>query len=439
MKKLFFLIATLMVLTLPGHAFAFGISPASLKVMNLYKTSAYQHEFHIVRSSAVKDEDYVLETNGDLGSYITFPAGNRIHLKRGQTSAVFLMRFQTSSLPTGKYTGTFTVSQATDPTATESAVLSSIQVHFGVNLTNDTNQKISVVNPTIDPLEVGMPITFQYSVNNQGSVDDHLKSAHYRILDASSTQTLLEGDADLSKDPFIKVGAIETRSIFVDNTLSAAKYHAEISFQTNGTSTFPFTGLSFEVFPKGTLHQVASLVQFSSDKTQYEKNEIVGFSLKVKNDGSVSIDGKPVIEIYHEGKHVSDVSMSEAFIAAGQVGEYAVNFTPTENGSYQAKLRMPYGTSALTSDALTFQVGHPVPVALYGGIGALFFLLIVVLIIWLKSRRKTPPVAPVAATKIKTTRAKSTTPRKRATKTVKSKSVSESNSEAITPEPTPES
>lgn len=240
--------------------------------------------------------------------------------------------------------------------------------------------------------EVGKPIVFSYSVNNDGNVnwrpDEIVIYAHEYV-----TEELFE-EFRISLLENSPPGKITTHTMDIVHDLPPGTYTVVTEYYT-GSELVRSANASLTVFEKGTLNQRGEALSLTTNKSTYAAGELIKIEVDFQNTGELRVTGRLVTEIYDASGSLIDLLTSDELTV--DVGE-SVTFSDTAQiggaGEYVLASHIEYGNKVtevleipVSVEALTFATATRRPLMLIA-VGVLIFAVLTFVGVALSKRKK---------------------------------------------------
>jgi hypothetical protein len=261
-------------------------------------------------------------------------------------------------------------------------VLSSTTTIY-LNVTGDEDKNISIQKVEVNDVEMGMPLRFYFSINNNGNV------MAYPVINISIFNKLGILLEIIQKSFKIVPGNILKRTIEWSTVgLIAENYTANIEITLDGKSYY-YDDTSFRIYPIGDLYEWNATLKDIYYDGNLEKGNLLKIITEFRNLGEIETSAKFIGEVYLDGKFI-DTIQSEDY----SVKRYTTEFIETyikliENGNYKIKGYVIYSGIKTEEKTLKFTVESPILTTtslIY--LFILFIVIILLIFIYLVKQKK---------------------------------------------------
>ncbi len=247
-----------------------------------------------------------------------------------------------ADMPVGAYNGTVIVyskpqvnETTISPFGTSIAVGAELQAFL--EITGEQLLEYIVGSVSVKDAEVGYPIEFLVSGNNNGNVR---VSPHVQIdiLNRDKTKILKSADFDCS-EILPTTGRTDKFEISSEN-LTEGQYWANVTVSLGG-KTLKHHLLTFDILVEGALKRKGELVRIAN-KVWVKVGEVVKIDTVFRNTGELTVNAKFKGEVHLSDKIISVLESDEITVPAGETVNLTTYFTPKEQGRYIVKGEVYY-------------------------------------------------------------------------------------------------
>jgi hypothetical protein len=370
------------VLFLAGEekALAIGISPSTVRAVNVANNIDIPKTFTVSRGNPSKEEKYTVKAIGNGAAYIKLPSDPFV-LPKGIGSVPYNFSIHPIGAQNGNYESTLIFSSIVDPVDAQSGSFSlSIglrgQVLFDV--TDKEVKNFSIIRASGDNSELGQPVSFSYTLKNDGNVDARPDKIAYSFVDNADSNHTYQGEISGANLSFVPAGQTVDSFFQVQDKIVPGRYVVKLAFYLGDVIIGTSQNINIAIFEAGTLKQQALVKDITISKSLFQPGEIVTFTGVIQNKGDLQIQPILQIQIEKDGKQIEKLSSPPKSILKGQGASYDLTYRPTEPGKFLAKAYFEYGIVKTDLKELSFEVKKPASYLYIAvGFGILLLLFII--------------------------------------------------------------
>jgi hypothetical protein len=338
MKKTFLIIFLCLLFVPFVDASLLGVNRISVDYTDVLR-SGYAEDYVVVSTGSLDNVSLYLEAQGDIKDWISFePNENGSITMNANTPAVIKIIVQPpADARSEDYSGTILI--ATGPLGEQSGkigtnVVVAFELKINVKVTDTQTLACGAGGFDIKDAEIGYPLEFAASVNNNGNVRAK-PSFNIKIYDKDQKEIVAVLNYTSSKE--ILPTMSDTINAKLEHSLDVGQYWAEINSSPCGSGGL----LTFSILEKGGISDVGEFVRLDNNAWAVT-GDIVPIDAYFRNRGTrmVSAQFKGIVTL--EGKIVKVVSSDKVDVVPGELVPLRVFFTPEEMGQYKISGRINY-------------------------------------------------------------------------------------------------
>ncbi|MBU0661073.1 hypothetical protein KKG22_02735 [Patescibacteria group bacterium] len=353
-------VSVFIVLCTVSFVSAFGISPTPVFESNAVNDVRIARTINIVRSN---NDDAVLikiYKSGDSARYIDLPVDEFI-APAGQILTPYTFYIAPSAAANGRHTALllFEKQGAVDELGAiinGARGLEAIGLSVGFEISDRQVLGLKVADSVFEPLELGMPLSISYLLQNTGNVDTKLDKIQIDVVDITDenhtySRTVLKQDLE-----FISPGASERRFFMLDEKMPMGRYKATISYFFNQERIFS-DHRTIEVLAPGTLGQSMDIISLNVPEGPVHVGTVADIISVIKNTGKVGFASRMYVDIYKDGERLDTLRAKDVFLLKDQQTEFRSDFMFNQGaGVYRLEIYFTYGAQKTAVSEFSIQV-----------------------------------------------------------------------------------
>jgi hypothetical protein len=352
---------------LHSAVFAIGVSPGIVQLPGLANGVTVEKEVYLLRRNPKDNAHYGIKAIGDGGKYIVITQDTMI-LPKGESKVPYTFSIAPTGAPNGEYKATVLFQGIADPNASgaggDVAFYPGTSVTVLFSITDEEIRSMEVKKArTQQIIETDTDVPIEMVVANTGNVDiapDRIVLTLTDVTDPTNVITLEAAGADI---PVVGPGLEEPVSFgLAGSSLPLGNFTAKLDAYFNEELVFS-NEEPLKVAPLGSLAQSLETSDLEVNGDVFEPNDLVKFTMDVKNDGEGASKAILYVWLSKDGKEIDLLRGEEKTIPKSQSAELLVSFKPEELGEYQAKGYIEYGVQESPKSEVAFSVQEEVIVA----------------------------------------------------------------------------
>jgi len=378
-------------------ALAVGISPSTVTIPTILNQTEINAKFHLSRPVTTDEGTYSVIVPTTVQAYIHGPA--EVTFGVGNNTVDYQFSVAPGNLATGDYSIPIVFSrkvsqqQVVDANGkpvddAQLAIVDGVQGLVNFSVTGDRLEKYTVNTIAGSDTEINAPFIAYLDVTNSGNVDWRPDQVDLLFTDLDNQQHTFSLQIIGDAIPFAQAGQQTVLKLeFPDPTVQVGTFKLQAKVYKAKAIVADLTSTNAIIInPEGTSQKNGELQDLTTNKANYNQNELVKFTGHFKNTGVVPVAGALAVEVYLKDSLVDIVRSSELTAQPGETVPFTTTTTLTKTGEYKLVGYVEY------ENKVTAQVTAQLTVIggwyQYGIIGVVLFAILLWMIYYKYKRSK---------------------------------------------------
>jgi len=332
-------------------AVGLGISPSVFEINNLVRGIHVERQIMLSRSDATEELTFKVVGEGQISEWLSVEQGENFTIPSGVHRFSVNIRIDVpDDAPNGIHKGNlrFLSQQSNniegdDNASTQISTNVNAVLQLALTISGDQLLDYSITSLDIPPLEEGWPMQIVLNIQNNGNVAAIPDRIEVEIWDKYKEAKVKSFElTDFSKSNSVKAfsqGDFITSYDKLD--LDIDQYWAVVRSYLKEDILFE-ESVIFDVFPVGTIDQLAELKEVTISSELPEKGEIIKIGAEIANIETSSLVGNLVVEVKRAG-HLEEILKGSILTIRPNQSEVSnLFYTPNKNGSYTLDVYFEY-------------------------------------------------------------------------------------------------